>query len=158
MTKRYRGKLETVIEDLDLPNPVIRSYCRDGSLKQYVRDHLTLRTEATSNNVRDFGVAKSIEQLPQCGIVVGTAMLVGIYVLANIGYFSALGVDGVAASNRVASDAATVVLGPSAGKAMAAVKSISAGTHREKRHRAPEEVSRRRLRLGDHAGRPSPSC
>ena len=65
VTKRYRGKLETVIEDLDLPNPVIRSYCRDGSVKQYVRDHLTLRTEATSNNVRDFGVAKSIEQLPQ---------------------------------------------------------------------------------------------
>jgi hypothetical protein len=29
-----------------------------------VRDHLALRTEATSNNVRDFGVAKSIEHLP----------------------------------------------------------------------------------------------
>jgi len=65
VTKRYRGKLETVIEDLDLPNPVIRSYCRDGSIKQYVRDHLALRTEATSNNVRDFGVPKSIEHLPQ---------------------------------------------------------------------------------------------
>lgn len=26
VTKRYRGKLETVIEDLDLPNPVFRSY------------------------------------------------------------------------------------------------------------------------------------
>jgi hypothetical protein len=64
VTKRYRGKLETLIEDLDLPNPVIRSYCRDGSVKQYVRDHLVLRTEATSNNVRDFGVGKSIEQLP----------------------------------------------------------------------------------------------
>ena len=38
VTKRYRGKLETVIEDLDLPNPVIRSYCRDGSIKQYVRN------------------------------------------------------------------------------------------------------------------------
>src|SRR5215207_5833236 len=65
VTKRYRGKLETVIEDLDLPNPVIRSYCRDGSIKQYVRDHLALRTEATSNNVRDFGVPKAIDHLPQ---------------------------------------------------------------------------------------------
>jgi hypothetical protein len=65
VTKRYRGKLETVIEDLELPNPVIRSYCRDGSVKQYVRDHVVLRTEATSNNVRDVGVAKSIESLPQ---------------------------------------------------------------------------------------------
>ena len=59
VTKRYRGKLETLIEDLDLPNPVIRSYYRDGSIKQYVRDHLLLRTEATSNNVRDFGVPKA---------------------------------------------------------------------------------------------------
>jgi hypothetical protein len=65
VTKRYRGKLETLIEDLDLPNPVIRSYCRDGSIKQYVRDHLALRTEATSNNVTDFGVPKAIDHLPQ---------------------------------------------------------------------------------------------
>ena len=65
VTRRYRGKLETVIEDLDLPNPVIRSYYRDGSIKQYVRDHLLLRTEATSNNVRDFGVPKALEHVPQ---------------------------------------------------------------------------------------------
>jgi len=65
VTRRYRGKLETVIEDLDLPNPVIRSYYRDGSVKQYVRDHLGLRTEATSNNTADFGVAKAIDTLPQ---------------------------------------------------------------------------------------------
>lgn len=65
VTKRYRGKLETVIEDLDLPNPVIRSYCRDGSIKQYVRDHLALRTEATSNNVTDFGVPKAVDHLPE---------------------------------------------------------------------------------------------
>lgn len=65
ITKRYRGKLETLIEDLDLPNPVIRSYYRDGSIKQYVRDHLLLRTEATSNNVTDFGVPKAVAALPQ---------------------------------------------------------------------------------------------
>jgi hypothetical protein len=64
VTKRYRGKLETLIENLDLPNPVIRSYYRDGSIKQYVRDHLLLRTEATSNHVRDFGVPKAIEAVP----------------------------------------------------------------------------------------------
>ena len=65
VTRRHRGKLETLIEDLDLPNPVIRSYYRDSSIKQYVRDHLLVRTEATSNNVRDFGVAKGLEHLPQ---------------------------------------------------------------------------------------------
>jgi hypothetical protein len=63
VTKRYRGKLETLIENLALPHPVIRSYYRDGSIKQYVRDHL-LRTEATSNHVRDFGVPKAIEAVP----------------------------------------------------------------------------------------------
>ena len=59
------------------------------------------------------------------GIVVGTALLIGIYVLANAGYFSALGVDGVASSNRVASDAASVVLGPWAGQIVGAVILVS---------------------------------
>jgi hypothetical protein len=72
ITKRHRGKLETIIEDLDLPNPVIRSYCRDGSIKQYVRDHLALRTEATSNNVTDFGVPKAIDSLPELRTAMAT--------------------------------------------------------------------------------------
>ena len=59
------------------------------------------------------------------GIVAGTALLIGIYVVANVGYFSALGVAGVAASTRVASDAATMVLGAWAGKALAAVILVS---------------------------------
>lgn len=40
-------------------------YYRDGSVKQYVRDHLGLRREATSNNTADFGFAKSVDTLPQ---------------------------------------------------------------------------------------------
>jgi basic amino acid/polyamine antiporter, APA family len=59
------------------------------------------------------------------GIVIGTAALVGIYVFANIGYFAALGVDGVAASSRVASDAAGVVLGAAAGRIVALVILVS---------------------------------
>ena len=65
VTRRHRGKLETVIEDLHFPNPVIRSYYHDSSMKQYVRDHLLLRTEATTNNVADFGVRKALETVPQ---------------------------------------------------------------------------------------------
>src|SRR6266700_3459753 len=38
ITRRHAGKLQTVIEDLNLPNPVIRSHYRKGFLKQYVRD------------------------------------------------------------------------------------------------------------------------
>jgi len=65
ITKRYRGRLQTVIEDLDLPNPVIRSHYGNGFIKQYVRDHLLLRTEAATNNVADYAVPKAIVNLPQ---------------------------------------------------------------------------------------------
>ena len=64
ISKHYRGKLQTEIEDMDLPSPVIRSHYGNGFVKQYVRDHLMLRTEAASNNVNDYGVNKSIENLP----------------------------------------------------------------------------------------------
>lgn len=64
VTKLYGGKLQTVIEDLDLPNSVIRSHYGDGFIKQYVRDHLNLRTEPASNNVADYGVRKAVENLP----------------------------------------------------------------------------------------------
>jgi APA family basic amino acid/polyamine antiporter len=59
------------------------------------------------------------------GIVVGTLLLIGIYVLANIGYMAALGVDGVAASRRVASDAAGAILGTGAAAAVSAVILVS---------------------------------
>jgi hypothetical protein len=65
LTKLYRGKLQTVIEDIRLPNPVIRSHYRNGFIKQYVRDHLIVRTEPATNNVADYGVKKAIEHLPE---------------------------------------------------------------------------------------------
>jgi hypothetical protein len=64
INKHYRGKLQTEIEDMNLPNPVIRSHYGNGFIKQYVRDHLILRTEAASNNVNDYGVKKAVENLP----------------------------------------------------------------------------------------------
>lgn len=63
--KYHAGKLQTVIEDLDLPNPVIRSHYKNGFLKQYVRDKSNLRTEPATNNVTDYGVGKALENLPQ---------------------------------------------------------------------------------------------
>lgn len=65
VTKQYKGKLQTVIEDLDLPNPVIRSHYGHGFAKQYVRDDRLLRTEPATNNVYDYGVKKDVENLPQ---------------------------------------------------------------------------------------------
>jgi hypothetical protein len=64
ISKHHRGKLQTVIEDMNLPNPVIRSHYGNGFIKQYVRDHLILRTEAASNDVHDYGVNKSVQNLP----------------------------------------------------------------------------------------------
>ena len=64
ITKLHRGKLQTEIEHMDLANPVMRSHYRNGFIKQYVRDHLILRTEASTNNVTDYGVKKAVENLP----------------------------------------------------------------------------------------------
>jgi hypothetical protein len=64
ISKHYHGKLQTEIEDMNLPNPVIRSHYRNGFIKQYVRDHVILRTEAASNNVNDYGLNKAVEHLP----------------------------------------------------------------------------------------------
>ena len=65
VTKYHAGKLQTVIEDLDLPNPVIRSHYKNGFIKQYVRDQANLRTEPATNNVKDYGVGKAIQNLPE---------------------------------------------------------------------------------------------
>lgn len=65
ITSRHHGKLQTEIEDMHLPNPVIRSHYGNGFIKQYVRDHLILRTEAATNNVNDYGVNKAVENLPK---------------------------------------------------------------------------------------------
>jgi len=65
VTKEYKGKLQSVIEDLDLPNPVIRSHYGHGFAKQYVRDNRLVRTEPATNNVYDYGVNKDVENLPQ---------------------------------------------------------------------------------------------
>jgi hypothetical protein len=65
VTKEYKGKLQTVIEDLDLPNPVIRSHYGHGFAKQYVRDNRLLRTEPATNDVTDYRINKNVENLPE---------------------------------------------------------------------------------------------
>ena len=66
ITRRYSAKIQTVIHEMHLPNPVIRSHYKNGAVKQYVRDHLLLRTEPTSNNIHaDYGIPKAISNLPK---------------------------------------------------------------------------------------------
>jgi APA family basic amino acid/polyamine antiporter len=58
-------------------------------------------------------------------LMLGSVMLIAIYLLANVAYLAALGTTGVMASERVAADAVTAVLGPAAGKVIAVVILIS---------------------------------
>ncbi len=59
------------------------------------------------------------------GIVAGTALVIGLYVLANVGYVAALGAGGVMQSNRVAAEAMASHFGETAGKLIAAVILVS---------------------------------
>src|SRR5262249_35611751 len=65
ITKQTDAGLKTQILDHDLGQPVIRSEYKSSSIKQYVRDHLVLRTETTSCHTPDLGVNKGIEHLPE---------------------------------------------------------------------------------------------
>jgi len=59
------------------------------------------------------------------GLVIGTIALIGIYLTANLGYFAALGVAGVANSNRLAATAISTVVSPAASKLVAIMILIS---------------------------------
>jgi basic amino acid/polyamine antiporter, APA family len=59
------------------------------------------------------------------GIALGTAILVALYLLANIGYLAVLGPTAVAHSDRVASEAMRLAFGPLAGQAIAVIVLIS---------------------------------
>jgi hypothetical protein len=63
VSKQTNAGLKTQILDHDLGQPVIRSEYKSSSIKQYVRDHLLLRTEITSYHTPDLGVNKSVEHL-----------------------------------------------------------------------------------------------
>jgi basic amino acid/polyamine antiporter, APA family len=58
-------------------------------------------------------------------LIIGTTAIVGIYLLANVGYLAALGPAGVRGATRVAAESATAGLGPWAGKAIAAAILVS---------------------------------
>ena len=61
VTQEYKGKWQSVIEDLALPNPVIRTHYGHGL--QYVRDDRLLRTEPATNHGYDYSVKKDVENL-----------------------------------------------------------------------------------------------
>ena len=58
-------------------------------------------------------------------MLIGTSALIALYLLPNIAYIAALGPEGVVASNRVASEAVTALMGPTAGTLIAAAILVS---------------------------------
>jgi len=71
------------------------------------------------------GETKNPQRVFPLGIGVGTALLIGIYLLANVGYIAALGADGAGKSDRIAAEAMGALFGPAAGKLIAAVILVS---------------------------------
>lgn len=71
------------------------------------------------------GEARDAQRTFPRAIIAGTAVLIGIYLLANVAYVAALGPEGVQASTRVAADSVTALFGPAAGKLIAAVILVS---------------------------------
>jgi APA family basic amino acid/polyamine antiporter len=76
--------------------------------------------EGWANVASSAGETRDPQRIFPRGIVIGTIALVFIYLLANIGYVAALGPAAVARTDRVAAEAVGAVLGPGAGKLIAA--------------------------------------
>jgi hypothetical protein len=63
LSKRLRGKLATVIDQIEHGHHVFRAYWKHGFLKQYEKFSRFLRNELCSNNLRDFGLKKGLDHL-----------------------------------------------------------------------------------------------
>src|SRR6266704_1479500 len=63
LNKRLRGKLATVIEQIEHGHHVFRAYWKNSFLKQYEKFSRFLRNELCSNNLADFGIKKGLEHL-----------------------------------------------------------------------------------------------
>src|SRR5258705_9329708 len=61
--KRFRGKLATVIDQIEHGHHVFRAYWKHAFLKQYEKFCRFLRNELCSNNLRDFGLKKGLDHL-----------------------------------------------------------------------------------------------
>jgi hypothetical protein len=60
LTKRFKGKLQTVVERIEHGHHVLRTYCRNSFLKAYEKASTFLRLELVSNNVKDFRLRKTL--------------------------------------------------------------------------------------------------
>jgi hypothetical protein len=63
LTKKLRGKLATVVEQIDHGHHVFRVNFKNALLRQYEKFSRFLRNELLSNNLTDFGLRKGLDHL-----------------------------------------------------------------------------------------------
>ena len=63
LNRRMRGKLATVIDQIEHGHHVFRAYFKSAFLKQYEKFATFLRNELVSNNLNDFGLRKGLDHL-----------------------------------------------------------------------------------------------
>src|ERR1700750_2820875 len=61
--RRHRGKLATVLDQIEHGHHVFRAYFKSAFLKQYEKFSTFLRNELCSNNLSDFGLKKGLDHL-----------------------------------------------------------------------------------------------
>src|SRR5262245_34812129 len=64
LTRKFRGKLSTVIDQIEHGHHVYRAYWKSAFIKQYEKFSTFLRNELVSNNLGDFGLKKGLDHLP----------------------------------------------------------------------------------------------
>jgi hypothetical protein len=65
ITRNHRGKLFTVIDQVEHGHHVFRAYFRNAVLRQYEKFSMYLRNELCSNNLYDFGLRKGLGHLDE---------------------------------------------------------------------------------------------
>ena len=63
--RRFKGKLFSVLDRIDHGHHVLRAGCKNGLLRMYEKFSTFLRLEVLSNDLRDFGLKKSLVHLDQ---------------------------------------------------------------------------------------------
>jgi len=63
--RRLSGKLSSVLEKVDHGHHVLRAYAKNAVMRMYEKFSTFLRLEALSNNLKDFGLNKSLDNLDQ---------------------------------------------------------------------------------------------
>ena len=61
--KRLRGKLQTVLQSMEHGHHVFRACAKSAALRMYEKFATFLRLETVSNNLKDFGLRKSLDNL-----------------------------------------------------------------------------------------------